>query len=284
MHDPMRVGKESLMKKTVFLLVALLLLSAVLMTVSCGKATQTTFKPDGKSEGTLKLGFDASYPPYGYLDTETKQYAGFDIEYAKLVCNRLNLTLELVPIDWNQKDNELKSGNIDCIWNGFTYEGREADYTWSDRYLDNTIVVLVKSDSGIASLKDLAGKTVSVQTGSSGESALKNNEELVGTFKGGTYLTCPDYTQGFNELKAGSFEALVIDEAVAKYLVAGKTEYRILEETVNREQYGVGFRLGNTELRDKINATMKEIAAEGTVLKELAEKYGIAPEAILIGN
>ena len=93
-----------------------------------------------------------------------------------------------------------------------------------------------------------------------------------------------DYTQGFNELKAGSFEALVIDEAVAKYLVAGKTEYRILEETVNREQYGVGFRLGNTELRDKINATMKEIAAEGTVLKELAEKYGIAPEAILIGN
>lgn len=272
------------MKKTAFLLAALLLLSAVLMTVSCGNATKTTFKPDGKSVGTLKLGFDASYPPYGYLDTESGQYAGFDIEFAKLVCNRMGYTLELVPIDWNVKDKELNTKNIDCIWNGFTYEGREADYAWSDRYLDNTIVVLVKSDSGINSLADLKDKTVSVQTGSSGESALQNNEELVGSFKNGKYLTCPDYTQGFNELKAGAFEALVIDEAVAKYLIADKSEYRILEEPVNREQYGVGFRIEDTELRDKVNATMKEIAADGNVLKELAEKYGIAPEAILIGK
>lgn len=272
------------MKKTAFLIAMLLLIAAALMTVSCGKTTQTTFKPDGKSTGTLKLGFDASYPPYGYLDTETQQYAGFDIEYAKLVCNRLGLTLELVPVDWDLKDKELNSGNIDCIWNGFTYETREDDYTWSDRYLDNTIVVLVKNDSGITSLADLAGKTVSVQTGSSGESALKNNEELVGSFKDGKYLTCPDYTQGFSELKAGSFEALVIDEAVAKYLIGDGNDYRILEETVNREQYGVGFRLGNTELRDKVNNAMKEIAADGNTLKALAKKYGIAPEAILIGK
>ena len=115
------------MKKTAFLIAMLLLVAAALMTVSCGKTTQTTFKPDGKSTGTLKLGFDASYPPYGYLDTETQQYAGFDIEYAKLVCNRLGLTLELVPVDWNLKDKELNSGNIDCIWNGFTYETREDD-------------------------------------------------------------------------------------------------------------------------------------------------------------
>ena len=252
------------MKKTAFLIAMLLLIAAALMTVSCGKTTQTTFKPDGKSTGTLKLGFDASYPPYGYLDTETQQYAGFDIEYAKLVCNRLGLTLELVPVDWNLKDKELNSGNIDCIWNGFTYETREDDYTWSDRYLDNTIVVLVKNDSGITSLADLAGK--------------------VGSFKDGKYLTCPDYTQGFSELKAGSFEALVIDEAVAKYLIGDGNDYRILEETVNREQYGVGFRLGNTELRDKVNNAMKEIAADGNTLKALAEKYGIAPEAILIGK
>ena len=271
------------MKKTAFLLAILTLLAAVCLP-SCSKSTQTVFKPEGTSNGTLKLGFDASYPPYGYLDTETNQYAGFDIEFAKLVCAKLGLTLELVPIDWEIKDKELNSGNIDCIWNGFTYEGRENDYEWTDRYLDNTIVVMVKANSGISTLADLAGKTVSVQSGSSGESALKNNESLVASFKDGKYLTCPDYTQGFNELKAGSCEALVIDEAVANYLVDGKTDYIILTETVNREQYGVGFKKGNTELCTKVNNAMKELAADGTTLKQLAEKYGIAPEAILIGK
>ena len=271
------------MKKTALILALLILLTSVCL-ASCTKKTQTVFEPAGTSAGTLKLGFDASYPPYGYLDTETNQYAGFDIEFAKLVCNKLNLTLELVPIDWNSKDKELNSGNIDCIWNGFTYESRENDYEWSDRYLDNTIVVMVKADSGINTLADLSGKAVSVQSGSSGESALKNNEALVGTFKNGKYLTCPDYTQGFNELKAGSFEALVIDEAVANYLVSGQSDYKILTETVNREQYGVGFKKGNTTLCSKINSTMKEIASDGSTLKQLAEKYGIAPEAILIGK
>lgn len=272
------------MKKTAFCFALLLLLLAALGLASCAQNAQTTFRPEGESKGTLKLGFDASYPPYGYLDTETNQYAGFDIEYAKLVCARLGLTLELVPIDWNLKDKELNAGNIDCIWNGFTYESREEDYSWTDRYLDNTIVVLVKADSGISSLADLAGKTVSVQTGSSGESALKNSTELVGSFKDGRYLTCPDYTQGFSELKAGAFEALVIDEAVAKYLVGDKSEYVILEEVVNREQYAVGFKKGNTALAAEINDAMKAIAADGDTLKKLAEKYGIAPEAILIGK
>ena len=273
------------MKKTAFFFALLMLLLAVVAGVSsCTDNVQTVFEPSGKSNGTFRLGFDASYPPYGYLDTETNQYAGFDIDFAKLVCARLGLTLELVPIDWNLKDKELNAGNIDCIWNGFTYETRENDYEWTDRYLDNTIVVLVKADSGISKLADLAGKTVSVQTGSSGESALKNNESLVAGFKDGKYLTCPDYTQGFSELKAGSFEALVIDEAVAKYLVAGKSDYIILEESVNREQYGVGFKKGNTELATKINDAMKAIAADGDTLKKLAEKYGIAPEAILIGK
>lgn len=272
------------MKKTALFLALLTLALAALLCTSCSKTTQTVFKPEGTSKGTLKLGFDAAYPPYGYLDTETNQYAGFDIEYAKLVCQKLGYTLELVPIDWNLKDSELNSGNIDCIWNGFTYEGREDDYEWSDLYLDNTIVVLVKADSGITTLDDLAGKSVSVQSGSSGESALKGNEDLVKTFKDGKYLTCPDYTQGFNELKAGSFDALVIDEAVAEYLVAGKSEYTVLDEYINKEKYGVGFKLGNTALRDLVNNTMKEIAADGNTLSDLAQKYGISEKAILIGK
>lgn len=272
------------MKKTALFLALLTLALTAMLFTSCSKTTQTVFKPEGTAKGTLKLGFDAAYPPYGYLDTETNQYAGFDIEYAKLVCQKLGYTLELVPIDWNMKDNELNSGNIDCIWNGFTYEGRETDYEWSDLYLDNTIVVLVKADSGITTLDDLAGKSVSVQSGSSGESALKGNEDLVKTFKNGKYLTCPDYTQGFNELKAGSFDALVIDEAVAEYLIEGKTEYTVLAEYINKEKYGVGFKLGNTALRDAVNTAMREIASDGDTLSTLAKKYGISEKAILIGK
>lgn len=272
------------MKKTALILSVVLLLFAVLGLVSCSRNAQTVFSPEGESKGTLKLGFDASYPPYGYLDTETNQYAGFDIEFAKLVCQKIGYTLELVPIDWDMKDQELNAGNIDCIWSGFTYEGREEDYLWSDRYLDNTIVVLVKADSGISALSDLAGKQVSVQTGSSGESALKDNEALVATFRDGKYLTCPDYTQGFNELKAGSFAALVIDESVANYLVGDSSDYVILKETVNSETYGVGFKRGNTALCDLVNAAMQAIAADGTTLKTLAEQYGIAPEALLLGK
>ena len=119
---------------------------------------------DGKT--TFTVGFDAEFPPYGYKD-ESGEYVGFDLSLAEEVCRRNGWELVKQPIDWDSKDMELSSGSIDCIWNGFTMDGRESDYTWTTPYIDNSQVVIVKSDSSINSLSDLAGKVVVVQSDSS---------------------------------------------------------------------------------------------------------------------
>lgn len=272
------------MKKTLSAILAtILLITSVLVFSSCSSTPKTEFKPTGSVKGTLILGFDSEYPPYGYLDTKTNEYAGFDLDYAKAVCEYMGYTLKIVPIDWDSKDMELESGNIDCIWNGFTINGREDSYEWTRAYVDNSIVVLTTESSGIKTLSNLEGKTVTVQAGSSGQSALDKNTDLVATFKGGAYLTCANYTTAFQDLKTGAVDAVVIDIGVAKYLIEGQTGYTVLDEKVSSEQYGVGFYKGNTELRDKIEAAMVYIAENTETVNTLAEKYGIS-DSVIIGK
>lgn len=115
--------------------------------------------PADEGRTTFTLGFDAEYPPYGYKD-ESGEYVGYDIDLAREVCNRLGWELILQPIDWDSKDMELDAGNIDVIWNGMTMTGRETEYTWVGPYVDNSIMFVVMSDSGISSKDDLAGKNV----------------------------------------------------------------------------------------------------------------------------
>ena len=114
---------------------------------------------------TFTVGFDAEYPPYGYMGDDG-EYTGFDLELAQAVCDLEGWELVKTPINWESKDMELDSGSIDCIWNGFTMTGREDDYTWSQPYVDNSQVMVVKKDAGISALSDLAGKTVGVQAAS----------------------------------------------------------------------------------------------------------------------
>ena len=273
------------MKKIIRLgIMGLAALLVVLSCISCKAKTETTFEPEGTSKGELTLGFDAEYPPYGYLDTETNQYVGFDIDFAKAVCNKLGYTLNLRPIVWETKDSALETGEIDFIWNGFTMNGREDDYEWTCPYVDNTIVVLTKADSGITTLADLAGKTVTVQADSSGENALKNEENaaLVASFNGGKYLTCKDYTTAYQDLTAGAVDAIVIDIGVANYF-AGEEDV-ILEESIFEEQYGVGFYKGNTALRDEIQGAMIELATTTDLISQLCETYGIDEEAVVLGK
>ena len=159
-------------KKMVSILTAAFCVSALL--AGCGFAD--TAKTSASSAGaassstdgttTFTVGFDAEYPPYGYMDDETGDYTGFDLELAEAVCEIYGWKLVKTPINWDAKDTELNSGAIDCIWNGFTMNGREDDYTWSDPYVDNSQVMVVSENSGINSLSDLAGKTVGVQAAS----------------------------------------------------------------------------------------------------------------------
>ena len=224
----------------------------------------------GELGGTFTVGFDQDFPPMGFVGDDG-QYTGFDLELAQEVADRLGLEFVPQPIAWDAKDMELSSGTIDCIWNGFTMNGREDDYTWSTPYMDNSQVFVVAADSGISSLADLAGKVVEVQTDSSAEAALKDNAELSATF--GTLQTTPDYNTAFMDLESGAVEAIAIDIGVARFQIEGKEDsFKILDETISTEQYAVGFLKGNTELRDQVQATLMEMVEDGT-FAEISEKW-----------
>ncbi|MDO4284946.1 MAG: amino acid ABC transporter substrate-binding protein [Eubacteriales bacterium] len=233
-------------------------------------------------ETTFTVGFDAEFPPYGFMD-DNGEYTGFDLDLAQEVCDRNGWTLVKQPIDWDAKDAELESGAIDCIWNGFTMNGREDAYTWSDPYIDNSQVVVVPAGMGIESLADLAGLNVGVQKDSSALAALEGDQkELADTF--GNLTQYADYNTAFMDLEQGAVDAVAIDIGVANYQIAGKEDqFTILDERLSSEQYAIGFKLGNTELRDQVQATLYEMAADGT-LAEIADKYADygVPESICL--
>lgn len=256
------------MKKKMSLLVAACL---ALTLTACGS----------KSEGrTFTVGFDAEFPPYGYMD-DNGEYVGFDLDLAEEVCKRNGWELVKRPIDWNSKDMELTSGNIDCIWNGFTMNGREDDYTWSDPYIDNSQVFVVAKDSGIATMADLASKAVGVQADSSALSALneEDNSDLKNSFASLTEYA--DYNTAFMDLEAGALDAVAMDIGVANYQIASRGDgYVILDEKLSTEQYAVGFKLGNEELRDTVNKTLLEMVDDGTFMK-IADEWGVADTVCL---
>ena len=234
------------------------------MLTGCGK------KSDDK---TFTVGFDAEYPPYGYMD-ENGDYTGFDLELAEEVCKIKGWKLEKRPISWDSKDMELNSESIDCIWNGFTINGREDDYEWSVPYVNNTQVIVVKADSGIKTFDDLSGKKVGVQTASAALGVLNGDQkELADSF--GKLQEFSNYNTAFAELEADSVDAIAMDVGVAQYQIESRgDEFIILDEKLNSEQYGIGFKKGNTELRDDVNDALKTLKENGK-FDELAKKYGL---------
>lgn len=267
------------MNKKIGILFALVLVAFLVMgTASAGLfdfmgGDNSSDNATANDDDTFIVGFDAEFPPYGYKD-DNGSYVGFDLDLAKEVCERNNWTFQAQPIDWDAKDAELDSGSIDCIWNGFTINGREAEYTWSDPYIDNKQVVVVKSDAGIDSLDDLSGKTVETQKDSSALAALQgDNKTLADTFA--TLTEVADYNTAFMDLESGACDAVAIDIGVAQYQVSSKDnpdDYKILDDSISSEQYGVGFKLGNDELKDQVQKTLDEMFEDGTVAK-IAENY-----------
>lgn len=225
---------------------------------------------ESSAEGTFTVGFDQDFPPMGFVGDDG-EYTGFDLELAQEVAKRLGLEYKAQPIAWDSKDMELESGNIDCIWNGFTMTGREDDYTWTEPYMANQQVFVVANDSDINSQADLAGKIVEVQADSSAEAALKEAPELTATFK--ELLTTADYNTAFMDLEQGAVDAIAMDVIVAGYQIQQRNaDFKILDDSLSEEEYGVGFKKGNTELRDKVQSTLEEMAEDGT-LQEVSEKW-----------
>ena len=177
-------------------------------------------KGSGDPGFTFKHGFDLDYPPYSYRQDDGT-VGGFDVELAQAVCEYMGWGYEPVPFNWDAKDMELNAGSCDCIWSGFTKEGREDKYAWGVTYSNNTQGILVPADSDIKTLADLSGKIVGVQTATSAADMLEDSrKDLADTF--GELRVYETYTVAFNDLKAGAIDAIAIDMTAGTFLVSNE--------------------------------------------------------------
>ena len=239
------------------------------------------------SDKTFTVGFDAEFPPYGYRD-DNGEYVGFDLDLAAEVCKRQGWELVKQPIDWDANDMELSSGAIDCIWNGFTMNGREDAYTWTEPYVDNSQVFVVAAASGVQNKEELAGKVVAVQKDSSALAALNDEENADNIALRDSFaqlIEYADYNTAFMDLEQGAVDAVAIDIGVAQYQIAQREagKFVMLQGEDNKlavEQYAVGFLKGNDELRDTVQKTLDEMAADGT-FTQIAEKWGLTDSVCL---
>lgn len=279
-------GSRHILKRLILCILAMSLVGGIF--TACGK--KETKKESLADKKKFIVGFDAEFPPYGYKD-ENGEYVGFDLSLAQEVCDRNGWELVKQPIDWDSKDMELNSGSIDCIWNGFTMTGREDAYTWSKPYVDNSIVIVVNADSDISSLSDLAGKVVVTQADSSALAALTDDSEdnadnLALTASFADLQQVADYNTAFMNLESGAVDAIAVDIGVAKYQVSSRGDaFKMLDEQVSSEQYAVGFKKGNTALCDKVQATLDEMQADGTIDKIAANyaDYNV-PDMLCLGK
>lgn len=224
-----------------------------------------------KDKGKFILGFDDTFKPMGFKD-EKGEYVGFDIDMAREFCKKLGVELKLQPINWDTKGMELSSGNIDAIWNGFTIdEELSKTISYSVPYMANRQVLVVKADSSIKTLKDLAGKIVITQDDSSALKAINKNKDFESSLK--EVVKVSDYVKAFIELQGGTADCVAIDEIYARYqITTDKSNFRILDENLGSEQYGVGFRKDDAALTNEYNKIYQQLKDEG-IAKTISEKW-----------
>ena len=251
------------MKKFAALLLVLMMVFAL---CACGA--------EKNDDQTFVMGIDPEYPPFSYLGDDG-EYAGFDVEVCKAACDLLGWKFEIFGVNWDQKLVQLDADECDCVWSGMTIldSMKEAGYVISEPYYDNTQVILVKEDSGITKSTDLAGKTVAVQLGTSGEALLAEDGDLAdwaATF--GNLVTCNSFLSCFTELGGGSVDAVFVDKPVAVSYAAQNAGFKIIDENLGAEQYGIAFRSGDAELCSQIEGAVAKLVENGTYA-EIAAKY-----------
>lgn len=247
------------------------ILTLSIFSVSCSKDNNNSSTLD---KDTIIVGMDDAFAPLGFKD-ENGDITGFDVDLAKELTKRLNKEVVFQPIDWTMKESELKSGNIDFIWNGYTItEERKNKVDFSVPYLKNKQVIVTLNNSNINSKSDLIGKKVGAQSESSAVAAMEKDEDLYTSFDGGSAITFEDNNQALMDLEAGRIDAVVADEILVRYYISlkGEDKFKILDDNFGEEEYGVGIRKGDTKMVDAFNKAYKEMQDDGT-LKEISEKW-----------
>lgn len=226
-----------------------------------------------KDKGKFILGMDDQFPPMGFRD-DNDQIVGFDIDLAEAVCDKLGVELVVQPIEWDAKEMELSTKNIDCIWNGFSITAdRQESLTMTDPYLENSISMVVRGDSDIKSMADMAGKNIALQAGSAAEESLGSESNKAFKDSLGEVKQFSDYATALMDLETKNSDAVLMDSVVAKYMIQelGK-DFVVLDEALTADEYGIGFRKGDQALASAITNALSELKAEGKV-KEIAEKW-----------
>ena len=221
-------------------------------------------------KGTLVLGLDDSFPPMGFRD-ENNNIVGFDIDVATEVANRMGVELKLQPIEWSTKEMELNTGSVDCLWNGLSIDDeRKQAMDLSEPYMTNRMVLVVLNESEYTDQASLAGKTIGVQNGSTAEKILEESDfsKTIGNTIG-----FKDNVTAFMELETKGIDAIFMDEVVANYAITSQNkDFKVLEDGLTEEEYAVGFKKGNTALKNEVQKYIDEMKADGT-MTQISEKW-----------
>lgn len=209
-------------------------------------------------EDKFIVGLDDSFPPMGFKDDDGK-LVGFDIDLAKEVAKEMNMEVEFKPQDWDGIILSLKKGDIDAVWNGYTITNdRKKEVDFSDPYLANRQILIVREDSNIKDKEELKGKTLGIQLGSSAEEALDSHEDFKKDLK--EIKSYSNNVEALLDLDAKRVDVVLLDEVVAKYFIAKKDgHYKILDGDLGKEEYGVGVRKGDEEFLKKLNEALKKV-------------------------
>ena len=247
-------------------------------------ATQSDYE-QLKANGKAVVGI-TMFNPMNYYD-ENKELVGFDTELAKAVFEKLGLEAEFLEINWDSKEVELNSRNIDCIWNGMCItEDRKTTMGITDPYLNNTQAMVMKPDVAQALAKDPSGANVVAEQGSTGEGKLLGtiaDDESVKVsakefFANSNYTAVDSMAKAIMEVAAGTADIAVVDSVCAYGMVGEGTDYPDLVVNIDNEfgaqQYGIAFRKGS-DLVEMVNTAIDELRADGTVEK-IAEKYNLS--------
>lgn len=259
-----------------FFAAALCVALAGMLVLSCSKKEASSADNSLKAvmdKKTFVLGLDDSFPPMGFRN-ENNEIVGYDIDLAKEVTKRIGVELVCQPIDWNAKEQELNTGKIDCIWNGFTVTPERAEaMTFTKPYLKNAQVVVVRKDSGYKTLADLKGKTVGLQAGSSAADALAAATDFKASLK--NTVEFKDNLTALMDLEVKGVDAVIMDLLVANDNISrsGK-DYLVLDEALSPENYGVGFRKADVALMTKVQETLEAMAADGTIAQISTKWFG----------
>lgn len=268
----MKNMKNSFLKKALCATLASMML---LGAFGCSEKEESSSASEADSlqkvldSGEFVLGLDATFVPMGYTD-ENDEIVGFDIDVAQEVCDRMGVKLVKQPINWDTKEEDLNSGRIDCIWNGMSINAERAEkMNLSEPYMNNKMVFVVPADSTAESMADLANCVIGVQNGSTAQEILQESE-IASTI---TESASPTNDEALMQMENGLVDAVFLDVIVADYkIVTGGKDYRILPDGLSEEEYAIGFRKEDEELRDEVQKILGEMKADGK-LAEISTKW-----------